>query len=294
MRGRGLQLSQAEVKSEEFHPDLLPPESPFSPLARDRVILANDTAVAFYDGFPLSDGHALVVPRLPVSSLFELDTEIQATVWETVRQTREFLKERYAPDGFNIGVNDGEAAGQTVPHVHIHVIPRYKGDVPDPRGGIRWIVPERAAYWTRKRLVTAAILRRGDKVLLTRRAEGEKLAGLWEFPGGKVHAGETPEACLARELEEELSLSCSIGAKVTESDYQYEHGAFTIIAYEARIESGSPQLRVHDRAEWVGIDQLQDRNLAPADIPIAQVLQSINRSHPSQPVVPGGSSSRRA
>ena len=126
----------------------LPPESPFSPLAPDRVILASDTAVAFYDAFPLSKGHALVVPLTPVVSLAELDPEIQAEVWETVRQTRELLEEQYAPDGFNIGVNDGKAAGQTVPHAHIHVIPRYEGDVPDPRGGIRWVIPERATYWT--------------------------------------------------------------------------------------------------------------------------------------------------
>lgn len=199
------------MRGEESHPDLLPEESPFSPLAPDRVILANDTAIAFYDAFPLSKGHALVVPRVPVVSLFELDRDTQAAVWDTVRQTRELIEEKYAPDGFNIGVNDGKAAGQTVPHAHVHVIPRYADDVPDPRGGIRWVIPGRAAYWQNRKLVTAAILRRGTTVLLTRRAEGEKLAGYWEFPGGKVHERESPEACLARELEEELSLRCSIG-----------------------------------------------------------------------------------
>lgn len=255
-------------------PDLLPAESPFSPLARDRVILVNNTAVAFYDGFPLSRGHALVVPRVPVISLSELDPGIQAAVWDTVRQTREFLEGQYAPDGFNIGVNDGKAAGQTVPHAHVHVIPRYKGDVPDPRGGIRWVIPERAAYWPGKNLVTAAILRRGSTVLLTRRAEGQKLAGLWEFPGGKVHEGETPEACLVRELEEELSLCCSIGAKAAESEYRYDHGDFTILAYEAKIQSGELRLTVHDRAEWVELGALLHRNLAPADIPIAQALRA--------------------
>jgi len=127
---------------------LLPAESPFAPLAPDRVILANDGAVAFYDAFPLSRGHVLVVPRVPVVSLFELDRETQAAVWDAVRQTRELLAERYSPDGFTIGVNDGKAAGQTVPHAHVHVIPRYEGDVPDPRGGIRWVIPKRAPYWT--------------------------------------------------------------------------------------------------------------------------------------------------
>lgn len=262
------------MKEEEPRSDLLTAESPFSPLDRERVIIADDAAVAFYDRFPLSDGHALVVPRTPVRSLFELDPAVQGAVWEMVRRTRLALEERHAPDGFTIGLNDGEAAGQTVPHAHVHVIPRYRGDVPDPRGGIRWVIPERAAYWPRKKLVTAAILRRGGAVLLTRRAEGQTLAGLWEFPGGKVRGGETPEACLARELEEELSLRCAIGARVAESEYWYAHGAFTILAYEAEIESGELELTVHDRAEWVEVQALLDRNLAPADIPIAQVLQA--------------------
>ena len=109
-------------------------------------------------------------------------------------------------------------------------------------------------------------------MLLTRRAEGQNLAGLWEFPGGKVHEGESPKVCLARELEEELSLRCSIGAKVAESEYRYHHGAFTILAYEAEIESGELQLTVHDQAEWVELALLLEHDLAPADIPIAKAL----------------------
>lgn len=135
------------------------------------------------------------------------------------------------------------------------------------------VVPDRAKYWEEKKLVTAAILRRGDTVLLTRRARGEKLAGSWEFPGGKVHDDETPEACLARELQEELSLTCSIGPKLAESNYRYEHGEFTILAYEAEIQSGSLTLTVHDRADWVDVGKLLDYELAPADIPIAAAVQ---------------------
>ncbi len=251
----------------------LPPDSPFHPLDPEQVILETDAAVAFYDGFPLSEGHALVVPRVPASSLYELDSDVQAAVWEAVRLTREILLARHHPDGFNIGINDGPVAGQTVAHVHVHIIPRYAGDVADPRGGIRWILPERAKYWEKKALVTAAILRRGNEVLLTRRAQGEKLAGLWEFPGGKVHDDETPETCLARELQEELSLTCSIGPKVADSDYRYEHGEFTIVAYEAEIQSGSLVLTVHDKAEWVDVGRLLDYELSPADVPIAKAVQ---------------------
>lgn len=89
-----------------------------------------------------------MVPVAHVSSLYELTNEEQASVWLTVAQIRQRLQAEFDPDGFNIGVNDGAAAGQTVPHAHIHVIPRYAGDVEDPRGGIRWVLPSKANYWS--------------------------------------------------------------------------------------------------------------------------------------------------
>lgn len=122
-------------------------ESPFFPVASDRVIRETANCVAFLDRYPVSEGHALVVPREPVSSLYALDETIQAEIWDLARQVRDVLLRRFAPDGFTIGVNDGAAAGQTVPHAHVHVIPRYAGDSPDPRGGIRWVLPEKAEYW---------------------------------------------------------------------------------------------------------------------------------------------------
>ncbi|NQU40067.1 MAG: HIT family protein [Lentisphaerae bacterium] len=126
---------------------LLVDNSPFAPLDPARIILDTPHAVAFYDHYPVSEGHALVVPKVGVLSLYELEPEVQAAVWDLVRRVQELLEERYSPDGFNIGVNDGLAAGQTVPHAHVHVIPRYKGDMPDPRGGIRWVLQEKAQYW---------------------------------------------------------------------------------------------------------------------------------------------------
>jgi diadenosine tetraphosphate (Ap4A) HIT family hydrolase len=89
----------------------------------------------------------LVVPRKHVASLFELSIFDQAALWTLVAETRLKLQERHRPDGFNIGVNDGQAAGQTVMHAHIHIIPRYSADIADPRGGIRWVIPEKARYW---------------------------------------------------------------------------------------------------------------------------------------------------
>ena len=120
---------------------------PFCNVQADRVWAENDKAVAFYDGYPLSEGHTLVVPRKHVASLFDLSIDEQMEVWRLVAEVRADLAMRFGPDGFNIGLNDGKAAGQTVSHAHIHVIPRHIGDVPDPRGGVRWIIPEKAQYW---------------------------------------------------------------------------------------------------------------------------------------------------
>lgn len=107
-------------------------------------------AVAFPDGFPLSNGHTLVVPRRHVGDLFALEpAELQAVV-ALVARVKARLAAAHRPDGFNVGVNVGAAAGQTVDHAHVHVIPRYAGDREDPRGGVRWVLPERAAYWKRE------------------------------------------------------------------------------------------------------------------------------------------------
>jgi diadenosine tetraphosphate (Ap4A) HIT family hydrolase len=120
---------------------------PFCHLEQSRIALENDAAVAFPDAFPIAEGHMLVVPRRHVTSLFDLPNEEQAAIWRLVAQVRGKLAAELKPDGFTIGVNDGLAAGQTVLHAHVHVIPRRMGDVPDPRGGIRWVVPAKAPYW---------------------------------------------------------------------------------------------------------------------------------------------------
>lgn len=109
--------------------------------------MQNEHAIAFLDAYPLTDGHTLVIPRKHVASIYELNAEEQAAVWSLVAQVREQPLTGMKPDAFNIGVNDGLAAGQTVEHAHVHIIPRRKGDVPDPRGGIRWIIAEKAKYW---------------------------------------------------------------------------------------------------------------------------------------------------
>jgi len=111
------------------------------------LLAATELAVAFGDGYPLTPGHTLVVPRTHADDLFALGGSEQRAVWSLVADVRRLLADRHHPDGFNVGLNSGAAAGQTIEHAHVHVIPRYAGDVPDPRGGVRWVVPDRAAYW---------------------------------------------------------------------------------------------------------------------------------------------------
>ena len=123
------------------------PDCPFCTLPPERVWLDDEGVVAVPDHYPATDGHTLVLPRRHVASVWDLDLDEQFDLWELVAEVRVRLAERHRPDGFTIGVNDGLAAGQTIPHAHVHVIPRYRGDVPDPTGGLRGILPHKARYW---------------------------------------------------------------------------------------------------------------------------------------------------
>jgi diadenosine tetraphosphate (Ap4A) HIT family hydrolase len=108
---------------------------------------ANALAVAFADAYPLNPGHTLIVPRRHVARFCDLTAAEREALWDLVPCVREAIEREHTPDGYNLGLNDGVAAGQTIPHAHLHVIPRYSSDVPDPRGGVRWVLPARAAYW---------------------------------------------------------------------------------------------------------------------------------------------------
>ena len=116
-------------------------------LTAQDVVAANEFAVAFPDAFPLNEGHCLIVPRRHEPNFFALSADEQAAIWGLVDAVRCHVEATRMPDGYNLGVNVGEAAGQTVLHAHLHVIPRYRHDVPDPRGGIRWVIPAKAQYW---------------------------------------------------------------------------------------------------------------------------------------------------
>jgi diadenosine tetraphosphate (Ap4A) HIT family hydrolase len=122
-------------------------ECPFCNLADDRIWLQTDSAIALLDTFPVSPGHTLIIPGDHIGTLMDLPESDLNEIWGFVAHVRNILIDKYKPDGFNIGINEGVAAGATIAHAHIHLIPRFNGDVPDPRGGIRWVVPQRAKYW---------------------------------------------------------------------------------------------------------------------------------------------------
>ena len=120
---------------------------PFCKPSESQVWHETEAGIALRDGYPVAEGHSLVIPRSHVSSLFELNQAEQQSLWSLVAEVREKLARDLNPDGFTIGLNDGGAAGQTVSHAHIHIIPRWNGDVTDPRGGVRWVIADKAKYW---------------------------------------------------------------------------------------------------------------------------------------------------
>lgn len=120
---------------------------PFCQPEPERVAGGNELGLIVRDAFPVSPGHSLIVPRRHIGSFFELRSEEREALLALLDQARDALQRSHQPQGYNIGINDGPAAGQTVPHLHIHLIPRYSGDLPDPRGGVRWVLPGKARYW---------------------------------------------------------------------------------------------------------------------------------------------------
>jgi diadenosine tetraphosphate (Ap4A) HIT family hydrolase len=119
----------------------------FCGVDRGRIAWSAPLAIALWDVFPVSLGHALVVPLRHAASWTELTADEKAAITTGIDAVRALIDERYRPDAYNVGFNDGEAAGQTIRHFHVHVIPRYNGDALDPRGGVRWVLPDKAAYW---------------------------------------------------------------------------------------------------------------------------------------------------
>ncbi len=120
---------------------------PFCTLPPERIIDSNEYGLTIRDGFPVSTGHTLIIPKRHIGSWFGINADEQLGLLDLLARAKILLQDELSPDGYNIGINDGPSAGQTVPHLHMHLIPRYKGDQDDPRGGVRWIIPEKAKYW---------------------------------------------------------------------------------------------------------------------------------------------------
>jgi len=113
---------------------------------KPEIVIENELAFAHYDSYPVSAGHCLIIPHRHVAEYFQATAEEKASIWALVDEMKIIIDREYKPDAYNIGVNIGETAGQSVPHIHIHLIPRYKGDVENPRGGVRGVIPHKQKY----------------------------------------------------------------------------------------------------------------------------------------------------
>ena len=118
----------------------------FCNIKKSEILFENDLAIAFFDSFPVNKGHTLIIPKRHCETYFDLDNEEIKAMFELSQKVKTYLDKEFHPDGYNVGFNVLEAGGQTVFHTHMHVIPRYKGDVDNPRGGIRKVVKIKDRY----------------------------------------------------------------------------------------------------------------------------------------------------
>lgn len=121
---------------------------PFCFPDHERILIDDGLCFVMHDRFPVSPGHLLILPRRHIASFFDATATERASFLALLDQAKSLVEKKHHPAGYNIGINDGETAGQTVPHLHIHLVPRYLGDSDDPRGGVRWVLPEKAKYWS--------------------------------------------------------------------------------------------------------------------------------------------------
>lgn len=113
---------------------------------REDIVYENDLVYSIYDSFPVTKGHLLIITKRHIQSYFELSKDELLAIDDALRKGKEILKKLYKPSGYNIGVNDGLSAGQTIMHLHVHLIPRYEFDTENPKGGVRGVIPEKQKY----------------------------------------------------------------------------------------------------------------------------------------------------
>lgn len=119
---------------------------PFCNIPPEEIILENSLAVARYDKYPVNRGHMLIIPRRHFADWFESTRDERDALLDLVEDAKSFLDREFNPDGYNLGINMGRSAGQTIFHLHIHLIPRYAGDMEDPKGGVRGVIPGKQKY----------------------------------------------------------------------------------------------------------------------------------------------------
>lgn len=115
-------------------------------IPKKKALFENELACAYFDGFPVSKGHILIITKRHVATFFDITFEEQVAILNLLNKCKKYLDKEYSPTGYNVGLNCGSDAGQSVMHVHMHLIPRYMGDVENPRGGVRGVIPTRKDY----------------------------------------------------------------------------------------------------------------------------------------------------
>lgn len=120
------------------------PDCPFC--VKSDIVIENELAFVRYDGYPVNSGHCLIVTRRHIAEYFQATAEEKAAIWALVDEMKIIIDQEYNPDGYNVGVNIGERAGQSLPLIHVHMIPRYKGDIENLRDGVRGVIPGKQKY----------------------------------------------------------------------------------------------------------------------------------------------------
>ncbi|MFW6016933.1 MAG: HIT family protein [bacterium] len=123
---------------------------PFCQIKKNKIIKENELSIAVFDKYPVNEGHILIITKRHIKDYFDASKEEKRSLFNLMEKCRELLDDKFKPDGYNIGLNCGIAAGQTIMHLHLHLIPRYKDDIADPTGGIRGVIPEKRIYKTQK------------------------------------------------------------------------------------------------------------------------------------------------
>ena len=118
----------------------------FCNLPKDDSLIQNKYCFAHWSAYEVSEGHLLIIPFRHFGDYFEATDDEKKALWDLVDKGKKLIESKYKPDGYNIGINIGQAAGQTIMHLHIHIIPRYNGDMEDPRGGVRGVIPDKQQY----------------------------------------------------------------------------------------------------------------------------------------------------